>query len=216
MTSMTYPEAAEALHKLAAEAFGIGESVEAVAELLEADRPQVPWDRDIRDELARNDNCPGLLKDGWWQRHFHQIDGVTIHHTLSNSPHATADHYIHKAGGRPSIPYAIWVSETGEVLYCLSLTEGCWHDHTGHRNTHVSVGLAGRLHQVVPVDAQLQAAANVAAWVVNHPGMNVSRDAVRGHADFIYTECPGWNSAKSGRWRERFYHFLDEILEASE
>jgi hypothetical protein len=132
---------------------------------------------------------------------------------LSNSPHATAAHYIHKAGGRPSIPYSIWVTETGEVLYCLSLTEGCWHDHTGHRNTHLSIGLAGRLHEFVPVDAQLRAAASVAAWAVRHPEMNVTPERVKGHQDYWPTECPGWSSAKSGLWRDRFYRFLDEILE---
>jgi hypothetical protein len=95
---------------------------------------QIPWDRDITSELARN---PGpytsshlQADNGWWRRTLDMIDAVTIHHTLSDSPHATARHYVDKSGGRPSIPYTIWITQTGEVLLCVPLEEGLWHDHT--------------------------------------------------------------------------------------
>lgn len=171
----------------------------------------VPWCRDICDELARNlgPYAHGTLQaeGGWWMRRLDEIAGLTFHHTLSNSPHATAAHYVDKGGGRPSIPYSIWVSETGEVLLCNALDVGCWHDHTGHRNTHLSVGLAGRLHVHRPSDAQLDAAARVAAWAMGSevlPGIT-ALEQIRGHRDYVATACPGWQSAASGNWKDALY-----------
>jgi len=169
-----------------------------------------PWSRDISGELARNPHCPPPLQRGWWQRELSQIDGLTIHHTLSHSPWATAEHYVHKGGGRPSIPYHIWITEAGEVLLCLPLTEGCWHDHTGHRNTHISVGLAGERHKYPPTAAQLAAAVRVAAWAINNPEMQVTVKSVKGHNDYYSTICPGWDAAG---WRAKFYNRLHESLE---
>lgn len=178
-----------------------------------------PWHRDISAELARN---PGpytskYLQDdgGWWQRRVSQIDGVTIHHTLSNSPYATAAHYVTKEGGRPTIPYTIWVTQTGEILLCVPLTEGLWHDHTGAHNTHLSVGMAGTLHLYQPADAQLNAAAAVAAWAVQSPQLPLVRGVrqIKGHMDYISTACPGWNREASGLWKADFYYQLKGLLD---
>lgn len=182
-----------------------------------------PWDRDIVDQLARNPGPytePSLEQSGgWWQRRLDQIVGVTIHHTLSDSPHALAEYYVKKGGGRPSIPYTIWVTQTGEVLKCLDLKEACWHDHTGHRNVSLSVGLAGSLHKYAPPDVQLRAAARVCAWAIRSgslPSVN-NHHVVRGHLDvYKNTVCPGWlgsrGGTRSGYWRPRFYDFLRGAL----
>lgn len=168
------------------------------------------WDRDIRAELATNASCPGILVNGWWKRKLDQINGVTVHHTLSGSPHATADYYIHKGGGRPSLPYTFWVTQTGEILWCVALEEGLWHDHTGHANTHLSVGMAGNLHIERPPDVQLEATVKLIRWVIRSdifPGVYAGSQ-VKGHLDYASTVCPGWNEARSGYWRTRFYNQL--------
>lgn len=179
-------------------------------------KPSLPWDNDITDKLARNDRCPDPLAAGWWQRTLRQITGLTFHHTLSDSPYATASYYVKKAGGRPSTCYTIWITETGNVLLCNRLEQGCWHDHTGHQNVNLSVGLAGRLHQHHPTDAQLQAAAQVAAWAVHDTGMNITLQTVRGHMDVgTYagkTACPGWASAASGHWKPELYQLIEALL----
>ena len=175
-----------------------------------------PWDKDIRSELARNDNCPGSLKDGWWQRRLGQITGLTFHHTLSDSPYAFASRYVNKDGGRPSTCYSIWITQTGEVLLCNALTEGNWHDHTGHKCQNLCVGLAGRLHEYRPADVQLRAAAKVVKWAVEHPEMNIMPETVRGHMDVgTYagkTQCPGWASAASGHWKPKLYEMIEALL----
>ncbi len=178
----------------------------------------VPFDRTIIDELATN---PGpyananLQRDnGWWQRSLDQIDGVTIHHTLSDSPHATAKHYVLSGGGRPTTPYTIWVTQTGEVLLSVALTQGLWHNHNSHKNLQLSVGLAGTLHLYHPSEVQLNAAVRVAAWAIESDLLSgvTNVNQITGHMDFISTQCPGWNSAESSYWKTEFYDLLREAL----
>ena len=170
---------------------------------------KVHWEpKNIIDEMPRNENCPGSLKNGWWQRTLDQITGLTFHHTLSDSPHAFAKYYVKKDGGRPSTCYSIWITQTGEVLLCTALEEGCWHDHTGHKNVNLSVGLAGRLHEYRPAQVQLEAAARVVKWAVEHPKMSITMDQVLGHMDYIKTQCPGWDSAASDFWKDDFMALL--------
>jgi len=178
-----------------------------------ATHPKDLWEpKDIIDEMPRNDNCPGSLKDGWWQRELDQITGLTFHHTCSDSPHVLAKVYVRKDGGRPTTPYTIWITQTGEVLLCTTLEEGCWHDHTGHKNVNLSVGLAGTLHKYRPAQVQLEAAARVVKWAVEHPEMSITMDKVLGHMDVgTYrgkTQCPGWDSAASDFWKDDFYNLL--------
>ena len=182
---------------------------------VERDEPLVPWDRDICGELPRREDCEGLLQDGWWQREWAQINGLTIHHTMSHSPHATAAYNINKPGGRPSIPYHIWVTQTGEVLLCLGLEEGCWHDHTGHQNTHISVGLAGSLHLESPPENQLDAAAKVAAWAIQTDTLPAigGIEQIKGHKDYYPTTCPGWDSPDSGQWKATLYERIGAMIE---
>ena len=178
--------------------------------------PTAPWDKDITAELARNDNCPGSLAGGWWQRRLDQITGLTFHHTLSDSPHAVASYYVKKDGGRPSTCYTVWITQTGEVLLCNALEEGCWHDHTGHESRNLCVGLAGRLHEYHPAAVQLQAAARVAAWAVHDSRMNITLETVRGHMDVGdyagKTVCPGWAAVASGHWKSELYELIEALL----
>jgi len=180
--------------------------------------PATPLWRDISAELPTN---PGPYKQaaldasgGWWQRTLEQINGVTIHHTLSHSPHATAAHYINKGHGRPTIPYTFWITPTGEILQCVALEQGLWHDHTGHANRHLSVGLAGSLHILPPPKAQLDAAVAVCVWAIETlPGVRGMQD-IRGHDAFAATVCPGWKAGNASRdWKTLFYDELGRALE---
>jgi hypothetical protein len=200
----------ERLQALSIQADNLAEDLANYIEGLEPDELNLEY-RDIRGELATN---PGpytnaaLNRDGgWWQRRLDQIVGVTIHHTLSNSPHATAEHYINKGGGRPTIPYTFWITQTGEILWCVALDRGLWHDHTGHENTNLSVGLAGKLHILEPPDVQLDAAVRLCVWAIENLPSLTSIEQVKGHRDHIQTICPGWD-----KWKERFYSKLREAI----
>jgi hypothetical protein len=141
--------------------------------------------------------------EAWWIRKLSDIRGITIHHTLSHSPVATARYCI-GSKGRPSIPYHFWVSAEGECWLCAPLEWGMWHDHTGHKNVNISVGMAGSLHKIVPSPAELDAVVRLTAYLVKEFGIPIEQ--VKGHNDrYRATVCPGWDEAG---WRERFYEAL--------
>jgi hypothetical protein len=104
------------------------------------------------------------------------------------------------------------------VLLCNALTEGCWHDHTGHKNTHLSVGMAGALHLYAPSDAQIDATARVCAWAIDNPDIPLvdGIDKIKGHMDWYKTACPGWldtgEGKPSGPWKPRLYNRIEELL----
>lgn len=204
-----------------------GEVVEVSAFLKSQGEPKVPWDRDIIAELDANPGPYGHTtldaQHGWWKRTLDQIDALTFHHTLSNSPHATATYIaLQKSNGQgighPTTEYTIWITETGEILLCVPLTEGLWHDHTGNKNTHLSVGLAGRLHENRPSDPQLEAAARVGAWAVLSsilPSIS-GIEQIKGHMDYTDTQCPGWDertgNTGSGFWKPDLYDLIEQEL----
>lgn len=139
----------------------------------------------------------------WWMRMPEQIKGITIHHTLSHSPAATA-RYVIGIKGRPTLPYHFWVTREGRALLCVPLENGMWHDHTGHKNVNISVGMAGKLHVAKPNLAQLEATTRLCVWLMHRFGIGM--DQVQGHKDrFRRTVCPGWDKA---RWRAEFYESL--------
>jgi len=159
---------------------------------------------DIVDDMPVNPNP--VAPSAWWRRTPEQITGITIHHTMSHDPKATA-RYCTDVKSRPSIQYHFWVAQDGLVYLCAPLSWGMWHDHCGHYNPHVSVGMAGRLHERKPPDVQLQAAARITAWLMNEYDIPLSK--VKGHNDYYATLCPGWDAMN---WRSDFYKALDETL----
>lgn len=190
--------------------------------LLNVDQIPFPWTRDIRALMPTNKKCPGLLASGWWQRRVEAIKTVCFHHTLSASPVDFARWYVTKEGGRPSTCYTIWVSETGEILLCGNLEDGCWHNYTGHENLDLSVGFAGNRAILPPSDLQLDAAARVAAWAIKSPMLPLitSTSQILGHQDYpgnragerYATDCPGWLVAQSGKWKSALYARISSLL----
>ena len=151
----------------------------------------------------------------WPIRHLEDITGVTIHHTLSHSPEATA-RYCTAGKGYPTIQYHFWVSASdGCPVWMLAKpTWALWNDHTGTRQTTISVGMAGHLHLHPPPGEQLAAAVRLVAWLMDEYGFPI-REA-RGHNDRtwqvsrIKTQCPGWDDAG---WRDTFFSLLREEVE---
>jgi hypothetical protein len=182
--------------------------------------PLPPW-TDARGTLPTNPrpDASALIaqRGGWWKRALEDIDGITIHHTLSHNPAATAA-YITKpvaqgGKGHATTEYHFWVTAEGEALYHVDLTEGLWHDHCGDHNTHISIGMAGSLHTAKPSTAQLTAAARLVAYLMRW--LDIDMANVAGHNDWAYkcskvsTVCPGWDKAA---WRGDFYAALNAEL----
>jgi hypothetical protein len=136
------------------------------------------------------------------------VTGLTIHHTMSHSPLATARHCT-ATKGYPTGQYHYWISQ-GDGCLVYQLAEeywAMWHDNTGPIQTTLSIGMAGSLHLKRPPDEQLDAVAALVRFLMDKHGLTV--DDVQGHKDrWSGTVCPGWDSDRSGRWRDDFYERL--------
>jgi hypothetical protein len=169
-------------------------------------------------DMPTNDNPfhPSFLRwfpgrKTWPERNLDTLTGITIHHTLSHSPVATA-RYCTMTKGYPTTQYHYWVS-AGDGCPVYKLVEpsaALWHDHTGAHPTTLSVGMAGWLHTKKPPDEQIEAAARVVAWLLGE--YDIPRNGVNGHAERaigVVTVCPGWNTAS---WRDDFFAALDSAI----
>ena len=148
-------------------------------------------------------NFPAL--DMWPLRNHDDVTGLTIHHTLSHSPLATAN-YCTRTKGYPTTQYHYWVSADDGCPSCLLVDPlfALWHDHTGAHPTTLSIGMAGSLHVHKPPREQIEATARLCAWLMSE--FNVPIGQVRGHNDrYAATVCPGWDTM---RWRADFFDVL--------
>ena len=151
-------------------------------------------------------NFPG--RNMWPLRSLADITGITIHHTLSHSPLATAN-YCTRGKGYPTTQYHYWVS-SGDACPRYLLVDpalAMWHDHTGAHPTTLSVGMAGSLHIAKPPREQIEAAATLVAWLMDEYDVPISQ--VQGHCDrYAGTVCPGWYEAD---WRDEFFDVLRAV-----
>lgn len=171
-----------------------------------------PWDQDIRNELYTHPK-PYAPKV-WRIRSAADVKFITIHHTLSDSPHVTFRNYC-QAKGRPTGPYTFWVTQDGRVLYCVNLKFGVWHDHSGRNWEHLSVGMAGKLHEYLPAEIQLLRTTRFCGDLIRSsefPRLTGVED-VTGHMDWKSTQCPGWvDDFGNDRWKTWFYDELKKEL----
>ena len=178
-------------------------------------------DRSVDMPINWRPDHPYLVQRKWlfWPTRESAVTGITIHHTMSHSPLATAQYCTRPQAqggkGYPSVQYHFWVSQgDGCPIYLLAPVEWqLWHDCTGAYQTTISVGMAGSLHLQRPPDEQLEATARLVAWLMRK--YDVRAVAVRGHKErYAGTVCPGWDDTgiarPSGLWRPAFYEALND------
>ncbi len=173
-----------------------------------ADMPVNP--RPFHPDFVRN--FPGR---GFWplRRSLADIKGLTIHHTLSHSPEATA-RYITAGKGYPTTQYHFWVSaaDGAPIWLLVDPFRKVWHDHTGARPSTVSIGMAGRRHESKPPPEQMDSLLRLVHYLMAEWGIAV--DQVQGHrqrrweATRKWTECPGWATMN---WKDDFYRRLEAM-----
>ena len=152
-------------------------------------------------------------RDMWPLRNLSDLTGITIHHSLSHSPLATANVCLNK--GYPTIQYHYWVSaDDGCPVYMLaSPSLALWHDHTGAHSRTLSVALAGRWDYRTPPGEQLQSLARLVVWLMRQYAIPPAE--VRGHNDRAWavsrvrTVCPGWYKAN---WHDTFFKILADTM----
>lgn len=197
--------AGDSVKLLAPEAMG------AVSISLEHFSPAVAGDIVIHNVITSLPVNPKATNPAaWWERTPSDIRGITIHHTGCDSPEQAARILLNK--GRPTTEYAYFVQYDGSLYQCLEDTLGVWHDHTGHYNRNISIGLAGYWHKKEPSMAQLEGLARLVDHLMRKYNLPLSQ--VQGHrqrakeAANVGTECPGWESAG---WKQHFFDVLATI-----
>ena len=199
----------------------VAKELRALADVVEGearvDGP--PWiDRVAEMPVNTNPDQVYMVQRGWkaWPLRGteYPVTGLTIHHTMSHSPLATAQYCtksVTKGGkGYPTIQYHYWVSqEDGCPVYRLVPDkEMIWHDQTGAFQTTLSIGLAGHLHIAPPPTEQLESAMILIRELCGE--YNIPKGEVQGHNDrYKGTVCPGWDQA---RWRDTFSLLLNSAL----
>lgn len=229
MINLTLIEIADKLDLIANDVHEQSNSLCAIAESLAAEIEGAPAWTDIRARMPVNPapDEAWLKANGitdWWERTPEQITGITIHHVASNGDPFVSARYITKPvaqGGKglPRMQYNFWIEPSGEILYCLDVKYGPWHDNCGHQNKHVSIALNGALHKTRPTQAALTAAARLVVWLMEEYGIQIEN--VLGHNEWAirclnrttnYTICPGWTYMPPF-WKNDFYAALDDARE---
>ena len=199
----------------------VAKELRALADVVEAearvDGP--PWiDRVAEMPVNTNPDQVYMVQRGWkaWPLRgtLYPVTGLTIHHTMSHSPLATAQYctrsVTERGKGYPTVQYHYWVSQDdGCPIYRLVPDhEMIWHDCTGAYQTTLSIGMAGSLHLAPPPLEQLESTMTLIRWLCNEYG--IPKNEVQGHRDrYAATVCPGWDHA---HWRTRFFSMLDITL----
>lgn len=191
----------------------LGGEMQEVLEQLSAPLPappQLPYIDRVREmPVNENPDHPYFIERRWfmWPSRTGDPTGITIHHTMSHSPEATAAYCTKPASqggkGYPTTQYHFWVSagDGCPVWRLVPVDLQVWHDHTGAFPKTISVGLAGALHVTQPPQEQLEAAGALVRWLMAE--YDIPLREVVGHCDrYSGTVCPGWNKAG---WRDAFY-----------
>jgi hypothetical protein len=130
-----------------------------------------------------------------------QIAYLIVHHSAVPAVvgPSTIAHYHVKRLGWPGIGYHFVVGADGSVYQANRLETVVY--HAGQANAlGVGICFLGNFGAEVPPPAQLRAGAHLIAWLMQELGIGLNN--VRGHREFMATECPG-NQWLSGRnWKK--------------
>lgn len=155
--------------------------------------PLEPEITDITQQLPRK---PGEFI----QRPADQIQFIVINHTAVR-PAVGADRVAQAQLARwPGIVSQYFVTETGQIQQTNPMDEVVARDQNWIYNG-VNIYVAGNFDETIPNDAQLDALAQLCAWLLYT--YNLAEDALRGVSEFIVTRSPGLQWLTGQRWKDK-------------
>jgi hypothetical protein len=135
-------------------------------------------------------------------RSLDQIQMLVIHHTAV-APTVGADriaaHRVDKQGW-PGIGYHYFITADGQIQQTNELTTIA--SHAGEYNP-IAIGIcfAGDFTQTSPTPAQIEAGAQLIAWLLRE--RNLSLSAVFGYKELVNTQSPGAQWDSGARWGDQ-------------
>jgi hypothetical protein len=191
---------------LSAELQGLG--LEAVP------RPAEPETKAISRPPIQNlvDTLPRHSTKKYKTRSLSDIEYLVIHHSAvppAAGPERIARYHVTRQDW-PGIGYHFLVGDDG-TLYQGNTLETVSH-HAANMNTSAAgICFLGSFMKEVPPEAQIQAGAQLTAWLVQELGIPL--DKVRGHKEFMDTACPGTQWLAGKKWKETLFQEIGEVIE---
>ncbi len=172
----------------------VGRLEQQIARLMSgASGPLEPQITDITQQLPRR---PGELIT----RPADQIQFIVINHTAVR-PAVGANRVAQAQLARwPGIVSQYFVTENGQIQQTNPMDEVVTRDQNWIYNG-VNVYVAGNFDETIPSAAQLDALAQLCAWLLYT--YNLPEDALRGVSEFIVTRSPGLQWLSGQRWKDK-------------
>lgn len=124
------------------------------------------------------------------RRSLAQLRYLVVHHSGADArldPASIAAEHV-GVNGWPGIGYHFCIHPDGRIEQCQDLTVSS-HHVAQFNPVAVGIALLGDLRRQNPPPAQLDACADLAAWLCTDLGL--PRQAIRGHGELVSTDCPG-------------------------
>ena len=131
-----------------------------------------------------------------------QIDRIVIHHTAVPPTVGAERIAIHRVDsqGWPGIGYHYFITGDGQIQQTNELTTQS--THAGQYDpVAVGIAFAGDFTSAVPSPAQLDAGAQLIAWLLSQ--LNLSIGAVYGYKELVVTQSPGAQWDSGARWGDQ-------------
>ncbi|MBN1991269.1 MAG: N-acetylmuramoyl-L-alanine amidase [Anaerolineae bacterium] len=140
-----------------------------------------------------------------------QIDRIIIHHTAVTptvGAERIAQHRVDSQGW-PGIGYHYFVTGQGQLQQTNELTTQA--KHAGQYDpVAIGVCFAGDFTNAIPTPAQLEAGAQLIAWLIQE--LNLSPQAVYGYKELVVTQSPGEQWDAGARWGAQLRQKIQDYL----
>lgn len=175
----------------------LGREVLRLREMVHRPRPMVvrPPIIDLVHDLPRH------KERRYETRTLAQVQQIVIHHTATDPSvgvEVIARKHVDELGW-PGIGYHFVIDAGGQIYQTNNLTTVSFHARQANPTT-VGVTFSGNFDEAVPTEAQLESGGQLCAYLLRE--LSLPLQNVRGHKDFVSTDCPGRNWAEGALWRD--------------
>ncbi|MEM7343429.1 MAG: N-acetylmuramoyl-L-alanine amidase [Chloroflexota bacterium] len=162
-----------------------------------------PAMQNVIDQLPQDDQTD------YPTRNESDIDTIVIHHTaVPASVSAQRIAKVQVNQGKPGISYHYLIRGTGEILQTNLISTQTAHT-AGHDAKSIAVAFAGNFTDVIPTDQQLQAGANLLAYLKG--AFSVSQTNIKGASELANTQSPGRQWLDGKHWKNALLDKLNDI-----
>ncbi len=169
-------------------------------------RQPAPLVQDISSQLMSNPAMPNPI------RAVRQIDRIIVHHTAVPA-HVGAQRiaqFLVQNRERPGIAYHYFITGDGLIQQTNDLKTITGQSSPELNPVSLGVGFAGDFTQAIPNPAQIEAGAQLIAWLIQQ--LKLSPQAIFGHKELINTQSPGAQWDAGAMWGSQLRQRIQGLL----